>query len=101
MADMKGFTRTGIPKEISVAMRGWTKWGGPNHGYFSQTTGEWNCQACGERQVESLPAYLIKITESEFARICSTCFYTSLLRKIKNIFDLIDLTRTIPNDYGC
>jgi hypothetical protein len=89
---MNGFTKTGIPKRVSVAMRGWTKWGGPNHGYFTITP-EWYCQCCKELQTDQLPAYLINMEDNEVARVCSKCFNTAIMKHIENIFDLIKLLR--------
>ena len=91
-----GVTKTGIPREVSRAMRGWTKWGGARHG-FETVTPEWYCQACTEKQTDQLPSYLIRLDTEQFARICSKCFHEAILRKINNIFDLISfLDRVTP-----
>ncbi len=91
-------TKTNIPTEISRAMRGWTKWGGANHGYLTNDD-EWYCQACNEKQSTGLPSYLIRIKDQDFGRICSTCLNIALLRKINNIFDLITFTRKVIPDF--
>jgi hypothetical protein len=94
----EGFTKTGIPKTISVQMRGWTKWGGANHGYFTLTP-EWYCQCCKEKQTDELPAYLVTLIDKEVARICSVCFHVSIMLHITNFFELVDILREVPNDY--
>jgi len=90
---IEGFTKTGIPKSVSVAMRGWTKWGGANHGYFTLTP-EWYCQCCKEKQTDQLPAYLITFIDKEVARVCSACFHVAYIQHIENLIDLIDLLRS-------
>jgi hypothetical protein len=88
------YTNTGIPTDISQAMKGWTKWGGPRQGYSSEEeNNEWYCQSCKEKQTDELPAYLISVDRKDWARICSVCFYESLINDINNIFDLIDFVR--------
>jgi hypothetical protein len=71
---------------------GWTKWYGANNNLFVITP-EWFCQACQEKQTDGLPSYLIKISNEEYARICSVCLNVALQRKINNIFDLMELVR--------
>lgn len=88
------YTKTGVPKRISVAMKGWTKWFGPNHGYFSITP-EWYCQCCKEQQTDELPAYLMDMKDGEVARVCSKCFNRSVIDHINNVFDLISIYREV------
>lgn len=86
------FTATGIPVRISKEMKGWTKWGGPRHGYETQEE-EWYCQSCKEVQPDVFPSYLIDIQNGDLARICSKCYFQSIINQINNIFDLIRITR--------
>lgn len=93
-----GVTATGIPREISRAMRGWTKYGGARGGY-NTVTPEWYCQSCKDKQTEGVPAYLIRVDTEDFARICSICFHEAVFRKMSNIFDLISFMRRVIPDF--
>jgi hypothetical protein len=77
---------------------GWTKWYGANNNLFTITQ-EWTCQACGEKQTNELPSYLIRIKDSEYARICSICLHVALEKKINNIFRLMKIMRKYHPDF--
>ncbi len=94
-----GVTKTGIPREISRAMRGWTKYGGTRNGYSMEVTPEWYCQSCTEKQTDKLPSYLIEIEKENYARICSICFHEAIARKITNVFALISFMRRVVPDW--
>ena len=77
---------------------GWTKWYGANNNLFVLTP-EWTCQACGDRQTNELPSYLIRIKDQEYARICSVCLHIALKHKINNIFKLIKKVKKPHKDF--
>ena len=83
---------------IQKNIYGWTKWYGANNNLFVITP-EWFCQACNEQQTNELPSYLIRIQDSEYARICSVCLHIALERKINNIFDLMGVVKPIHSDF--
>lgn len=90
-------TESGIPREITKAVYGWTKWGGAKNG-LEVTSPEWYCQACKEKQSEGLPRYLIQIEGEDYGKICSVCLHKAIQIKSQNIFDLIKfLGRVIPD----
>lgn len=89
----KDVTATGLPTDITKGMRGWTKWGGPTHGYLANTP-EWYCQCCTEKQTDGLPSYLVPIAKNEYARICSTCLHIFIEQNFTDIFDLITHIRS-------
>lgn len=76
---------------ITKKMYGWTKYGGPRQGLVKEELDEWYCQLCSQKQVKSLPTYLITETqdEREYMRICSKCKGISVSMKIETYEELL------------
>lgn len=83
---------------VNKNIYGWTKWYGANNNLFAISL-EWYCQACQEKQTDSLPSYLIRIIDQDFARICSKCLRIALENKKHTLFDLIPLVRVEHPDF--
>lgn len=88
--------------EVSITKRmyGWTKYGGAMHGMVKEELNEWNCQACGEKQLKGLPAYMIPEDDHfrEYFRVCANCKARAMLHKAKVMADLLELVNK-PTDF--
>lgn len=70
----------------------WSKWGGARY-VEQQNLPEWNCQACGDKQFNCLPFYLIEYPEGEMLRICAMCRHVVIRYQLKSFLELVDKVR--------
>ena len=70
----------------------WSKWGRTQTG-LEKREPEWSCQACGEKQPESIEPFLFKFANNEYLRICWECQWKVLIRHIRKPIRLLKLCR--------
>ena len=81
---------------------GWSKFGG---GFFGmvKNEGDWFCQACGQKQPEEFPQYMIPTDKNErdFIRICSVCKHIQIKHKLSK-YSYIRIIKIVRKDklYG-
>lgn len=82
-------------KVNTEATGGWSKYLGGWYGYANHTKirEEWACQACGERQPESIRPFMFKIFHREYVRICPLCLHISKAKKITVYTKLVRIVR--------
>ena len=76
---------------ITRKMYGWTKWGGPTNGLVKEELDEWYCQTCGEKQLKTLPSYMIPLdmAQRDYVRVCSSCKAKAKARSVTFYSELV------------
>jgi hypothetical protein len=82
---------------ITFRMYSWSKWGGGTSGLVKEELDEWYCQSCGEKQVRTLPSYMIPMdeTQRDYVRVCSDCKAKAHAKKITFCWDLLRIIKHI------
>ena len=77
--------------------QGWTKWGGAIYGLMKEELDEWYCQACGEKQVKTLPSYMFPLDDfkRDYIRVCAKCKALARVKRISYVFELIHILKGI------
>lgn len=95
---IKGWaTKAGITitETISYKMYGWSKYGGASEGLVKEELDIWHCQSCTKEQSKHMPQYMIPLDqdEREYARVCTVCKKTALIKKAMFFHELTKHTR--------
>ena len=77
--------------------QGWTKWGGAVYGIDKAQLDEWYCQACGEKQLRTLPSYMFPIDDfhRDYIRVCCSCKAQAVRMHVSMSWDLLHVIKLI------